>query len=174
MSKIALYAGSFDPFTRGHLAVVQQAAQLFDRLIIVVAGNPNKTAVFTVDERWRDIELVLDAEEASLDARCAISVQVSPSLVADLAAFHRATHLVRGLRGASDLEYEMMMARVNEDLSQHRHGRALSTIFVTPPRELSEVSSSMVRELWRHNMDQTVLRAYVPSLIAERLYNRGA
>ncbi|MGQ0539230.1 MAG: pantetheine-phosphate adenylyltransferase [Gemmatimonadaceae bacterium] len=137
MPTIGVYAGSFDPITRGHEDLVRRALAFVDRLIVAVTTNVNKTPLFTVEERMRLIGVALGA-----DAR----IEVSPfdGLLVDFARSRGATLLIRGLRAVADFEYEFQMALMNRHLAP-----SLETVFMVPSLETSYVSSSLVREVAR-------------------------
>ena len=131
--KIAVYAGTFDPITKGHLSVLSRAATLFDQVIVAVAADNNKHTLFTLEERK-----VL--AEASVQHLPNVKVEAFTGLLVEFAKSKGASALIRGLRMVSDFEYEMQMATFNKDLCQE-----LETVFFIADAELSYVSSSHVR-----------------------------
>lgn len=133
--RVAVYAGSFDPITRGHLSVVERSARLFDRLLLLVAVNPDKTTLFGPEQR---LELIAAATVAWPNTSAAFSA----GYVVDFAREHGARYLVRGVRGATDVEAEITLANLNRALAPE-----LETVFVPAHPELSEVSSSRLKEL---------------------------
>ena len=155
--KAAIYAGTFDPVTLGHLSVVARAVELFDRLWIVVAHNPDKQPLFSVPER---VDML--REVSSARRRC--SVVNTEGYVVSLARELGARYLVRGVRGATDIESEIMLARVNNQLAPE-----IETVFVPAHGELAEVSSSRLKQLAREGAD---LARYCPAVVAERLRSR--
>ena len=128
--KIGFYAGSFDPFTNGHLHVVTQSAKLFDRVIIGIGFHPKKTRRFDKELMQKAIEQVL----------------VRNNLSVDVAIENNSTFLVRGIRNGMDYEYEENMASINEEIS------GLDTVYIRAGN-LGNISSSMVMELLRNNKD---------------------
>jgi pantetheine-phosphate adenylyltransferase len=152
--KAAIYAGTYDPVTFGHLSVVARAVALFDRLWVVVATNPAKQPLFSVVER---VELLREATRAWSSCQ----IVSTDGYVVDLARELGARYLVRGVRGATDIEGEISLARVNSELAPE-----LETVFVPAHAELSEVSSSRLKELARQGADVT---RYCPPSVAERL-----
>jgi len=134
---IALYAGTFDPVTYGHLDVVRRAAALFDKVIVGVSVNPRKTPLFTTQER---AEMLLEA--------CAdmpnVQVDIVPGLVVEFARAAGAKVIVRGLRAISDFEFELQMASTNRALAPE-----LETVFFTPAPEWHYLSSSIVCDIAR-------------------------
>jgi pantetheine-phosphate adenylyltransferase len=152
--KRAVYAGSFDPVTLGHLSVIERGARLFDELCVVVATNPQKIPMFSSAER----ALLLARVCAELPS---VTVRQTSGYVVELARQIDARYLVRGVRGATDTEAELELARSN-----HRLAPEIETVFVPAHVELSEVSSSRLKELVRQGAD---VARYCPSLVAERL-----
>ena len=130
----AVYAGSFDPITLGHEWIIQQAAPLFDQLVVAIGVNPDKRATFTVDERLGFI-----LETTSGIATCAVATFENKFLV-DYADHIGAGYIIRGIRNESDFTYERAMRHINSDLRPE-----VLTLFLMPPRQLAELSSSMVK-----------------------------
>ena len=135
MAKIALFAGSFDPFTRGHEAVVETALNLFDEVVIGVGENVSKRSLLKVDERCRLIE---DCYKENPRVR----VATYSTLTGDFAREVGATVLVRGVRNTIDFEYERTMDRANREVFPE-----LRTIMLFAPSSVEHISSSLVREL---------------------------
>ncbi len=137
MAKIAIYPGSFDPITLGHLSVIRRAMGLSEKLIVLVVHNPNKKNLFTADER---VELI----KASLKELGLSGVEVSQSssgLLANVAKDLGAQILIKGLRTAADLDYELQFASMNRDLT------GVETIFLPTEPKYGQVSSSLIREV---------------------------
>jgi pantetheine-phosphate adenylyltransferase len=130
----AVYAGSFDPITLGHQWIIQHAAPLFDQLIVAIGVNPDKRATFTVEERLRFI-----LETTSGIATCAVAAFENKYLV-DYADQIGAGYIIRGIRNESDFTYERAMRHINSDLRPE-----VLTVFLMPPRQFAELSSSMVK-----------------------------
>ena len=135
MHKIAVYPGSFDPITNGHLDVVRRAAHLYDRVIVAVAQDADKTSLFTLDER---VALVRQAVRGLR----AVSVEGFSGLLVKFAQRKKAAVMVRGLRAMSDFEYELQLALFNRKMDP-----GIETIFLTPKEELAFVSSRMVKQI---------------------------
>ena len=135
MGKIAIYPGGFDPITNGHLDVVRRAARLYDRVIVAVAQDTDKTSLFTLDER---IALVRQAVRGLRN----VSVEGFSGLLVKFAQRKKAAVLVRGLRAVSDFEYELQLAQFNRELDPN-----VETVFLTPKGELAFVSSRMVKQI---------------------------
>ena len=134
-TRIALFPGSFDPFTNGHLDLARRASALFDRVVIAVAHNSAKTSLFTPEER---VEMI---EESVRGLRGATAMRFSGLLV-DCAKRVKAQAIIRGLRAVSDFEYEYQMALMNRHLSP-----GLETVFMVPSLDTTYISASLVREV---------------------------
>ena len=139
--RIAIYAGSFDPITRGHEDLMTRSLGFVDRLIVAVARNVTKTPVFTADER---VELI----RAALGKEKRIDVKSFDGLLVDFAQTVKAKLLIRGLRAVSDFEYEYQMALMNRHLSP-----TLETVFMVPSLDTTYISASLVREVARFGGD---------------------
>ena len=156
--RIGVYAGSFDPLTVGHLWMIEQGVALFDRLIVSVGINPEKRYTFSLEER---LEMLRD----SLQQHRNLSVtSFSNRYLIDYAQTVRATHILRGIRSAGDYEYERTMRNINGDLDAK-----MVSVFLVPPRDIAEVSSSMVKGLVGPKGWQKVVRPYVPEPVYRRL-----
>jgi pantetheine-phosphate adenylyltransferase len=155
--RLAVYAGSFDPVTRGHLSVIARAAALFDRLFVLVAVNPDKQPLLSATER---VQLCTEVTARWPNVHCAHS----DGYVVDFAKRQAARYLVRGVRSCTDVEGEIVLAQLNRDLAPE-----IETVFVPAHRELSEVSSSRLKELAARGAD---LSAYCPPEVAAVLRRR--
>ncbi len=156
--KRAVYAGSFDPVTNGHLWMIREAVELFDELVVAVGVNPDKRCTFTVDER---VEL-LRAVTRGFD-KLRVDVFENQFLV-NYAQSVGANYIVRGIRTASDYEYERTMRYINSDLQSD-----ITTILLLPPREYAEVSSTMVKGMVGPRGWEQVIRHYVPEPVYRKL-----
>ncbi|MEJ7812922.1 MAG: pantetheine-phosphate adenylyltransferase [Gemmatimonadaceae bacterium] len=145
MTRIAIYAGSFDPITHGHEDVIRRATAFVDRLIVAVATNSAKQALFAVEERTAFI-----AEAVGDDSR--VEVRAFHGLLVDFARTVGATISIRGLRAVSDFEYEFQMALMNRHLAP-----GLETLFMVPSVDYAYLSSSLVREVARYGGDTSAL-----------------
>jgi pantetheine-phosphate adenylyltransferase len=154
VTHIAVYAGTFDPITRGHLSVIERSAEIFQRSVVLIAINPGKTPLFSLDER---LDFVRDATRHLSSVEAASTA----GLVVDFARSVGARFLVRGIRGASDADYEAELARQNRELAAE-----IQSIFLPADRELSAVSSSGLKELARNGQD---LSAYCTPLVTRSL-----
>ncbi len=156
-SRTALFPGTFDPFTNGHLDLVQRAAHLFDRVVVAVADNPAKGVLFTLEER---VEMIRDATRGMKS----VAVVSFGDLVVDCARRVRAQVMIRGLRAVSDFEFEFQMALMNRRLSPR-----LEVVFLMPSQQYTYLNSTLVKEVARLGGD---VRDLVPRLVAARLDER--
>jgi pantetheine-phosphate adenylyltransferase len=143
--RTAIYAGSFDPITRGHEDLILRSLEFVDRLIVAVAVNSSKQPLFTIDER---VELI----RAAVGGDSRIAVKSFGGLLVDFAAQEGATLFIRGLRAVSDFEYEYQMALMNRHLSPK-----LETVFMVPSLDTTYISASLVREIARFGGDVSSL-----------------
>lgn len=160
--KRAIYPGSFDPLTFGHLDVIQRACRLFDEVIVAVAFNDNKSPLFSIDERLELLQETAGAMEKVTIARF-------DSLLVNFAKERNAQAIIRGLRAVSDFEFEFQMALMNRKLEP-----AIETIFLMPKEEYTYLSSRIVKEIARLGGDIT---KFVPDSVAHALrakFQRGA
>lgn len=139
--KIAIYPGSFDPVTSGHLNIIRRAAKIFDRLIVCVMVNAGKNPMFTLDER---VELI---RRVTWDLPN-VEVEGSDELLADYARKKGSCVIVKGLRAGSDFEYEFQMALINRKINPD-----LDTMFLTAEHQYTYLSSSTVKELGHYHVD---------------------
>lgn len=154
----AVYAGSFDPPTNGHLWMIREAQPLFDELIVAIGVNPEKNATYSVEERKE----MLQAITANFP-----NVKISSFQNQYLVNYARsigADFIIRGIRTASDYEYERSMRHINHDLQPE-----ISTIFLIPPREYAEVSSTMIKGMVGPQNWQAMIRRYVPDAVYEKI-----
>lgn len=151
---IALYPGTFDPITYGHLDIIRQALTIFDRVVVTVARNPRKDPLFTVEER---IEMIQNATaEVGM-----VMVTHYDGLSVEAARKHGAIALIRGLRAVSDFEAEFQMTLMNRQLAPE-----IETVFLMPSEQYTYLSSSIVKEVARFGGD---VSQFVPPLVSERL-----
>lgn len=156
-TRIALYPGSFDPVTNGHLDVIQRAARLFDRLIVAVGNNRSKQPIFSVGERIAHLEMVCSGIAN-------VEVRAFTGLLTAAVDDYGAEAVIRGLRAVSDFEWEFQMALMNRQLSP-----GCETLFLMPKADYSFVSSTMIREIARFGGD---ISSFVPSRVATELVAR--
>jgi pantetheine-phosphate adenylyltransferase len=155
--RVGVYAGTFDPITYGHVSVIERAAQLFDRVVVLIAVNPEKQPLFSGDERaW----MIRAVTRAFSNVECAATA----GYVVDFARGRGARHLVRGVRSSTDVEREIALANANHALAPE-----IETVFIPAHPALSEVSSSALKALVRQGAD---VSAYCPRAIVELLEGR--
>jgi len=141
IKRTAIYPGTFDPATIGHIDIMTRALKLFDKLIVAVAHNPKKNPLFPLEDRVSFIrEAVQDLDN--------IEVLSFDNLLIDFAAQHNALVIIRGLRAVTDFEFELQMGLMNRNLNE-----AVETMFMIPSQEYSFLSSNFVKEIARHNGD---------------------
>ena len=157
----AIYPGSFDPVTNGHLDIIQRGCKLFDEIIIAVLVNPEKTPFFSVDERCEILrEVVQELDRGD----CHLLVESFEGLLVQYAADRKANAIVRGIRAISDYEYELQMALMNRRLEP-----AIETVFMMPAETYSYVSSRLVKEIF-HLGGQ--IDGLVPAAVERRMRDR--
>lgn len=163
MPRLALYPGTFDPVTHGHLDVLRRAVHLFDHVEVTVAVNVSKHTLFSGNERVEMLEACLAAWTD--DERQRVSVVEFEGLLVDHARRRGAAALVRGMRQVSDFEYEFRMALANRRLHPQ-----LETVFLMPSEEHAFTSGSLVREIYRWGGD---VSSFVPEPVQKRLQSKG-
>lgn len=159
--RIAVYAGSFDPPTNGHLWMIEQGAKMFDKLIVAIGVNPNKKYTFSVDERLQMLkDSVKGCSNVFID-------QFNNKYLVKYAQTIGADFILRGVRNSSDFNFEQGMNNVNRDINSN-----INTVFLMPPRELCEVSSSFVKSLIGPDGWQTIVSQYVPKPVFAKIKER--
>lgn len=136
----AIFPGSFDPLTNGHLDIIRRSSPLFDEIVIAVLNNPDKNPMFSAGERCSMIEDIVCAVETG---SCRIVVDKFSGLTADFARQRRAVAIVRGIRAVSDYEYELRMALMNRRLEP-----TIETVFLMAGEEYSYVSSTLMKQVF--------------------------
>ena len=136
MKTIAIYPGSFDPITNGHIDLIHRACKLFDEVIIAITQNASKTSLLPINQR-------IEAVEASITSINNTQVLGFNSLLVDFAKDQNAQIIIRGLRAVSDFEYEFQLSGMNKRLNP-----GIETLFMTPSEEFANISSSLVREIF--------------------------
>ncbi len=159
MPRIAIFAGSFDPVTNGHIDVVQQAARLADEIVLAIGTHPGKTPLFTVEERLAMLEETCGPVARA--AKVGLRRVTFGDLVVDAARREGATILVRGLRDGTDFDYEMPMAAMNATMAP-----GVQTVFLPAAPAVRPISSTLVRQIAMMGGDVT---PFVPASIAARL-----
>ena len=159
LSKVrtVIYPGSFDPFTNGHLDVVERAAKLFDRVIVAVAQNTDKQTLFTQAERKLQIATVLDDLQN-------VEVTEFKGLLVEFAKAQNAQAIIRGLRAVSDFEFEFQLALMNRKLEEE-----IETIFMMPREAYTFLSSKLVKEIAQLGGD---VSAFVPANVEQALQGK--
>ena len=152
--KVAIYPGSFDPITNGHLDVLKRSLEVFDKVIVLVAVNPDKSSRFSAEER------VAMVKEATADMKN-VEVDYTTGLTVEYAKKHNAKHLIRGLRAVTDFEYEFQLAVANEFADKD-----IDMVFFMSRGETSWITSSMGMEFNKNGVDVSTL---VPSSVLKRL-----
>jgi len=164
MPRIALFPGSFDPVTNGHLDVVRQAARLCERLILAIGSHPGKSPLFSVEER---LEMLAEAcKPIAREAGCKIDTITFADLVVSAAQREGATLIVRGLRSAVDFEYEMEMAGMNGAMAP-----GVQTVFVPAGPAVRPITATLVRQIAAMHGD---VSSFVPPQVAARLKTKIA
>lgn len=155
--KIAIYPGSFDPITKGHLDILKNASRIFDKVIIAVARNGEKKGFLSTEER---VELI----KKSIEGLDNVEVDAFEGLTIEYAKKRGAEILIRGLRAVSDFEYEMQLSQTNSALCDE-----IKTVFLTTKPKYNFISSSTIREILQNNGD---ISKFVPQAVNEYLTQR--
>lgn len=141
MSQRAIYPGTFDPMTKGHVDLIERACNLFDEIVIAIAASEAKNPLFTLDERIKIAEKIFESNEK-------VKVIGFSGLLVDLAKDNDAKILIRGLRVVADFEYEFQLANMNRAMMPE-----LESVFLTPKEQYSYISSSLVKEICKMGGD---------------------
>lgn len=161
----AVYAGSFDPLTNGHIWVIKRAVTLFDELTIAIGVNPNKQYYLSTEERQRHIQDLIDQSDWG---DCKIEVQViGNQFLARVAESIGASCLIRGIRSEADFNYEYAMAQANRTIAEN-----VEHIYLMPPPELAQISSSLVKSMIGPDGWEQLIEKYVPSSVAKSVKAR--
>ena len=154
----AVYAGSFDPLTIGHLWMIEEGCRIFQTLHVAIGINPDKKYHFTLEDRLQMLR------DATRQFRNVTVDSFSNLYLVDYAQSIGATHILRGIRSQADFEFERAMRNINGDFDP-----AITTVFLMPPRNIAEVSSSMVKGLIGPKGWQKIVKRYVPAAVYARL-----
>ncbi len=157
----AIFPGSFDPLTNGHLDIIKRSSPLFDEMIIAVLNNADKHPMFTVEERASMIREVLPSVDTN---GCEIIVDIFSGLTADFAKKSGATAIVRGIRAVSDYEYELRMALMNRRLEPE-----IETVFLMAGEEYSYVSSTLMKQVFELGGR---VEGLIPALVEKRMRDK--
>ncbi len=136
--RVAIYPGTFDPVTNGHLDIMRRAVRLFDHLIVAVALNPKKNPLFSSEQR---VDFIKETTRTIKN----IEVQSFSNLLVDFVTANKAVAIIKGLRAVSDFEYELQMGIINRNLNE-----TIETLFMIPSQEFSFLSSSFIKEIAKH------------------------
>jgi len=158
MKRIAIYPGSFDPVTNGHLDIIRRGKHLFDRIIVAVSKNSQKSPYFSLEERMAFLRAALKGDPG-------IEVACFSGLLADYVKHQKACAVIRGLRAVSDFEYEFQMALMNR-----RQNTRFETVFLMPDERYTYLSSSLIREISRWG---GTVRGLVPGPVETALKKRA-
>ena len=156
--RVAIYPGSFDPLTNGHVDIIERGARIFDAIIVAILANVEKTPLFSENER---IAIIRDV----FKGRQNVQVEAFSGLLVEYAQHKKATVLVRGLRAVSDFEYEFQMALMNRHLAP-----GLETVFMMPDEKYTYISSRLIKEVFTLGGEITSL---VPPLVEEKLRDKA-
>ena len=151
--RIAIYPGSFDPITNGHLDILNRTLEIFDKVIVLVAVNPNKKSRFSTEDRIAMIKEAVDNPNVEVDSYEGLTVEYAKA--------HGAKHLIRGLRAVTDFEYEFQLATANDFIDP-----SIDSVFLMSKNDKSFINSSMIVELYRQGQDVSSL---VPPSVIKRL-----
>jgi pantetheine-phosphate adenylyltransferase len=156
--RTAVYAGSFDPPTNGHLWMIERGLEMFDRLIVAIGSNPAKSYSYSVPER-------LEMLRASIPESDRLEIaHFDNRYLVEYAKKHNAAYVLRGIRSPNDYEYERVMRHINSDMAPE-----ITTVFLMPPRDYAEVSSSMIKSLTGPEGWEETVKRYVPPQVFEVL-----
>ena len=158
-TRIAVYPGTFDPVTNGHIDIIQRSIRLFDKIVVAVALNPRKNPMFPIAQR-------VDFIQQGLNGLKNIEVLPFDNLLIDFAQSKKASVIIKGLRAVSDFEYELQMGLMNRNLDEK-----METLFMIPSQEFSFLSSNFVKEIARHGGD---VHKLVPRNVAKGLIRNNS
>lgn len=155
--KIAVYAGSFDPITNGHIDILNRASNVFDKIYVTVLNNPEKSGLFSVEER-------LDLIRSSIGKRDDLVVDSFDGLLVDYATKVNAHAIIRGLRAVSDFDHEFQLALTNRSLNNE-----VDTVFFMTGKDYSYLSSGLIKQIFQFNGD---ISSFVPEIVLNKLIEK--
>jgi pantetheine-phosphate adenylyltransferase len=161
--RIAIYPGTFDPITLGHIDIIRRGSKLFDQVVVTIAINQSKKPLFTIDER---VKMILDATKEYNN----VSVEKFDGLLVNFATQQNANVIIRGLRAVSDFEYEFQMALMNKHLQND-----ITTVFLMPNEKYTYLNSTIVKDVAKFggNFDKFVTK-YVAKKLIDKFQNTGS
>ncbi len=166
--RMAVYPGSFDPITLGHLDVISRGRRLFDRVIVAVGRNPGKDRLFSPDERVEMVEQLVGEIVAQEPDGAPVDVEAFHALTVDFARRTGATAILKGIRNLSDLQYEIQQAVTNREVA------GLETVFIVAGQSFAYTSSSLIKQITAMGEDLSVLSSMCPELVIEKLREKKA
>ena len=152
--KIAIYPGSFDPITNGHLDLIERGLQLFDQLVVAIADNPDKKPLFSGEERLKMVKTTVKDLKR-------VKVVLFAGLLADMAKEIKASAIIRGVRAVSDFEFEFQLALMNRKLAPKTE-----TVFLIPSEKYTYLSSNLIKDVARFNGD---INCFIPEIVGKKL-----
>lgn len=164
MRRVALYSGSFDPLTNGHLEIIRRAACLCDELVVAIGAHPGKAPMFSAEERSRLVEDACRSMPAGLSS--SVSVRVFAGLAVDVARAVGATVIIRGLRDGTDLDYEMQMAGMNAAMAPE-----VETVFLAASPSVRHITATLVRQIASMGGD---VSSFVPDVVTLAVAGKSA
>ena len=166
--KLVVYAGSFDPVTNGHVWMIEQAAMMFDDVVVAIGINPAKKCMFSIDERKELLQKTVCYIREKINHNIEVTSFEGEYLVRYAQSFKfKDLYVLRGIRSVADYEYEKTMRNVNADLAGD-----VTTVFLMPPRELADISSSSIKGLIGPNGWRDAVKRYVPIPVYDKLIER--
>jgi len=167
-ARLAVYPGSFDPITLGHLDVIRRGRRLFDRVVVAVGRNPGKDQLFSAEERVEMAEILAAEIVREEPGASPVDVEAFHALTVDFARRTGATAILKGIRNLSDLQYEIQQAVTNREVA------GLETVFIVAGQSFAYTSSSLIKQIAAMGEDLSALATMCPELVIERLREKKA